>query len=330
MLSEEKRELVRTLYEDFQCYREVARILKISQPTVRRIVLNLHKHEKKKLGRPPKITSRQTTAIKRSVESINRSGQRVTSKKIQSECQLTHVSDRTVRSTMRRMNLDFKKAINTIVLTKKHQQKRLDKATEWIADAQQWSKVVFSDEKRFNMDGPDSWSSWVREGQQIVRNKRQQGGVNVQVWGMLTPNHYLMVFKLDQRSKSKDYIKFLSSTVKPILDASFDEDYILQQDNASIHVSSDSLGWMDRVGLTTMGWPSKSPDMNIIENCWHMIAARVYDCHQHSNKDELWAAIQAAVEEINENDRDKLIALTDSIPRRLLEVIKKKGGMSKY
>lgn len=62
----------------------------------------------------------------------------------------------------------------------------------------------------------------------------------------------------------------------PILDASFEDDYIFQQD-ASIHASQESRDWMDEAGLVTMEWPSLSPDMNIIENCWSMISEKVYD-----------------------------------------------------
>lgn len=150
---------------------------------------------------------------------------------------------------------------------KPQRQDKLKKAHEWIADSLPIHKMVYTDEKRFNLDGPDSWSSWMGKNDVVTRNKRQQGGGNVQIWGMLLPNHTLVVFQLHHRSNSKDYIKFLSSNIKPILDAQFDGDYIFQQDDASIHVSAKSLDWMDEVGLERVEWPSKSPDLNIIENC---------------------------------------------------------------
>lgn len=140
---------------------------------------------------------------------------------------------------------------------------------------------------------------------------------------MLMPDHTLSIHRLHQRSKSKDYIKFLRADIKPALDGLFGDAYVFQQDNASIHVSEEALDWMDSVGLETMEWPA---NLNIIENCWHMIASRVYDRQQINNFNELWAASQEAVKKINEDDRDKLIHLRESIPRRLLHVIELKGA----
>lgn len=226
--------------------------------------------------------------------------------------------------------MEFKSATIEIVLSAEHRKKRLELANKWISDSHPWSKVVFTDEKRYNLDGPDSWASWVREGEENIRNKRQQGGGNVQVWGMLMPDHTLCVHRLHQRSKSKDYIEFLRTDVKPVLDGLFGDDYVFQQDNATIHVSEEALDWIDSVGLETMEWPARSPDLNIIENCWNMIASRAYDRDQFTSFDELWVAIQEAVDQINRDDRDKLVHLRESIPRRLLEVIRLKGAKTKY
>lgn len=330
MISEELKQLIKTHYEDLQSYRGVARLLKISFPTVKRAVLDLYKKQKKRKGPASKLTKYQITSIKRCVEALKKSGERVTSRKVQRECNLDHVTTRTVRNHLNRLNYTFKVAKQVIKLTSAQRKKRVELATQWISDSHPWDKVVFTDEKRYNLDGPDSWGSYCRKGEEVERNKRQQGGGNVQVWGMLMPDHTLSVFRLHQRSKSKDYIKFLNKDIKPVLDALFDEDYIFQQDNASFHVSDESLEWMDNVGLTTMEWPARSPDLNIIENCWHLIASRVYDRRQFSKQDEIWAAIQNAVEHINTHDRDTLKRLRESIPRRLLAVIKAKGESTKY
>lgn len=172
-------------------------------------------------------------------------------------------------------------------------------AKQWIESNHRWSHVIFTDEKRFNLDGPDSWCSWMREESSITRQKRQQGGQSVQVWGMIMPGNIFLVFLLSQRSKSSDYIKFLKNYVKPLLDTYDSDDLIFQQDNASIHVSKSTHEWIEKSGIKTMRWPSKSPDLNIIENVWSILSSMVYDGPQFDNKDALWMKIQQCAEEIN-------------------------------
>ena len=54
-------------------------------------------------------------------------------------------------------------------------------------------------------------------------------------------------------------------------------DFVLEQDNCSIHVSKLMKEWMAKVNMTTLEWPARSPDLNLIENVWEMLAQLVYD-----------------------------------------------------
>ncbi|KAG6604479.1 putative retroelement [Phytophthora cinnamomi] len=77
-----------------------------------------------------------------------------------------------------------------------------------------------------------------------------------------------------------------------------------------------------------MVWPARSPDCNPIENVWSAMAAKVYaHGRQYHNVADLEAAIMAAWDAIQ---LDYLLKLVESMPRRCLAVIKKKGGLTKY
>lgn len=269
-------------------------------------------------------------AIKRQVANLSESQVKITANKIIEECNLSHVTTRTVRRALRRVDFNYIEAEKRIQLTSDQKRKRVEMATMWLDAMWPWDKVVWSDEKRFNLDGPDSWSTWVRKGQIVERNRRQQGGASLQIWGMLMPDGTLVYRELHQRSKSEDYIELLREFVKPYLDCELDENYIFQQDNASIHVSRQTSEWMRGENLSFMEWPSKSPDLSPIENVWSLLSSIVYDGKQFNNVKDLREAIERAVNHINNRDRHKVMNIRDSIQRRLRLCIGAKGGRIKY
>ena len=79
------------------------------------------------------------------------------------------------------------------MLTKKHKLDRMRIISNWIAKNLEWEKVIFSDKKRFSMDGPDNWKTYTHKNVKIVREKRQCGGGSINVWMMSLPNGLLAI-----------------------------------------------------------------------------------------------------------------------------------------
>lgn len=48
-----------------------------------------------------------------------------------------------------------------------------------------------------------------------------------------------------------------------------------QEDNLPCHVSRQANQWKTKNGINTLQWPSKSPDINNIDNLWNMMKLKL-------------------------------------------------------
>ena len=93
------------------------------------------------------------------------------------------------------------------------------------------------------------------------------------------------------------------------------------------HKSRSTLNYLDNKQVCVLAdWPSQSPDINIIENLWSILTSKVYK-RSPKSADELWKAIEEKYYSI---DDYVIVALYDSIPKRLKAVLQSKGGNTKY
>ena len=77
-----------------------------------------------------------------------------------------------------------------------------------------------------------------------------------------------------------------------------------------------------------LGWPAKSPDLNIIENVWSILARDVYEnSRQFDTVTQLKIAIEQAWERLSP---EKLKKLYDSCHRRMISVIQRSGKATFY
>lgn len=110
---------IRRLYELHKGYGKVSKLLNIPRETVARIVKRCDDKPKLKRGPLKLISNRDNTLIKKTVRNSNAIGARCTARKLQMECNLQHVSKRTIQRHVKTLKFNYKSATKMIELSKK-------------------------------------------------------------------------------------------------------------------------------------------------------------------------------------------------------------------
>lgn len=276
-------------------------------------------------GRPSSVTAREKRLIiKRAIS------RKQTSTEIKRELNLRY-SARTVRRVLQKETIvHYGKLKSQPPLTKVQKRLRLEFAKKYIAMGKKWDDVVFSDEKRFNLDGPDGYRYFwydLRK-QKEVFSKRKFGGGSLMIWGGFATVGTTPIVFVQGKMNSESYVDILADNLLPIAPLITSGDYLFQQDNAAVHVSESSRSWFEANFVKLLEWPAQSPDLNPMENLWGILAREVYkNGMQYKNKQELMTSIKKAWKNIPKN---VLKELTNSMTSRLIKVIEKKGDIINY
>jgi transposase len=306
--------------------RQIASTIKRSAKVVNNYVQDKDGYgQKKSPGRPMLLSDRDKRVLSREIRQTGASVKDVMAKTGVPGSRWT--SWRAVKSTG---NVEYCMGQRRPAWKEHHLQARLEFATSHITWTTEWDKVVFSDEKKWNLDGPDGckyyWHDFRDEPHWF--SKRVQGGASVMTWGGFVTGGLTQLKIKQGRLNSKDYQDLLSDALLPRGVAIGGPGWIFQQDNAPIHVSHSSMQWLQEHGVRTINWPALSPDLNPIENIWGIMVRKVYaNGRQFQNVTELKNAIIAAWGSIRRNLREKL---SRSMHGRCIKVLQANGGSCKH
>ncbi|KAK9506085.1 hypothetical protein O3M35_008083 [Rhynocoris fuscipes] len=319
-LTEIEQQRIMDLKRGGMTQRQIARELNRSQGVVKNFLIcgpdNYGKN--KRSGRPPKFSKQVKRAVLREISKTGASSAQIV-RRFNLGCDASLVRKWITQSKF----LKYCKANRKPQLKKHHLQRRLQFAENHIQDSKKWSSVIFSDEKKFNLDGPDGfnyyWHDLRKEKKMMSRRSHWGGGV--MVWAAFNEKGKSQIAFISGKMNAISYQNVLQEFLFPFITLLEEEQLIFQQDNAPIHTARSTKQWLQDFGINILDWPPLSPDLNPIENLWGIMAREIYDIQKPEiqNLDELKERITQAWENIPEST---LINLVRSVPKRLLQALK--------
>jgi len=245
----------------------------------------------------------------------------------------TDISNSTARNVLKNNKYRYKTVKEKWILTEKHRKERVLWAKQHVSKPlEYWKRVVFTDECRIQRN-PKKQKLWAPEGMEIPATESDRWQGSIMVWGALTSEKVSLLHIIDGEWKSKNYLDMLKARLLKNLrnlhpkNTGGDEKkrLIFQQDGASIHTTSMIMDYFQKNQIEVVSWPSKSPDLNLIESVWSYLKdklQRSYDSVEELEEDVLnqWKAIPFWFIE----------NLYNSFPRRIQAVLDAEGGPTKY
>lgn len=298
---------------------------------VRRFSLKGTPEALKSPGRPKKTTQQTDRAIIR-IASVNPflSSEKILGKIAPEDGK--NISSRTVRRRLVTAGLLSRRPAKKPLLSKKNVKARLAFALEHINwTVEQWKRVVFSDESKFNLFNSDGIQHVRRPAGKRLDPKYtvptvKHGGGSVMVWGCFSAYGMGPLHRIEGIMDKYIYKDILKNIMEPYADEYLPIKYIFQHDNDPKHASKIVKQWFKEAKINVMLWPSQSPDLNPIENLWEILDKQIRS-ENFSNKEKLFQVLQRAWSSI---DYKIIMNLIESMPRRCREVVNSKGYYTKY
>lgn len=139
-------------------------------------------------------------------------------------------------------------------------------------------RILFSDKKDFNLDEPNGlnayWNNLDRDSDVSLQSIEEK---NCLLFGEQFPTNVCWVWFFYERTLDARY--YCNVLEKGLLDeekTKLGDVWKFTRDNTSVHLAEYTLNWFLANEMHTLDWFAMSPDLNIIENVWRMLAREVY------------------------------------------------------
>ncbi len=183
-----------------------------------------------------------------------------------------------------------------------------DKQTK---DMDYWNHVLWSDETKINLFGPDGvkhvwWPPGEEYKYKCVLPTVKHGGASVMVWGCV--------------SAADLYCDILKQSMFPSL-RRLSRRAVFQHDNDHKHTSKTTTALLKKLRVKVTDWPSMSPDLSPIEHLWVILKWKV----EERRVSNIYRLCDVIMEEWKRNPVAACEALVNSMPKRVKAVLENNG-----
>lgn len=305
---------------------EIALEIKRHRNTVSNFLKNSSKYgTNKRSGRKSTIDIR----TKRHIRQLASNGS-MSCRQIKVELGLNVTRQRVQQIIKTDIGLRYENKVPKPPLTKRHKEARIAFAEKYKFWEEEFESVIFSDEKKFNLDGPDGHHKYWRDIRQPRQTcyKRNHGGGSLMVWAAFGARGKSNICFIPSNMNSQIYVDLLDNNLIDYAGELYEDNWTFQQDNAPIHNARHTKEFLRSHNIPVLDWPALSPDLNPIEDLWGILSRNVYSkSKQYSTLKELKTTI---LDEWHKIDMATLQKLVDSMPRRLQHIIIRKGNSISY
>ena len=331
-----KRRATELIHEG-KSYRFAASILGISVGAVQGAVKNKTQHgricKRKGVGRPKKLTPRdvRTIVIAAKLKPFATHEEML----ISVQNRIPPITVRTFLNYLKREGLRSPKAKSKPFVNAYQRLCRLHWARELLLKPSHfWTKVVYSDETRIMLYCNDGRVRVTcRKGEEYHPkhvNPTIKHGLSLTLWACISYNGVgrLRILGQNEKMNAQWYIRVLQEEVLPSLLQLYPGRMpFFQDDGAPCHRATTVVRRRTELRIKHLPWVGQSPDVNPIENLWSFLKHRVRKRHPKTRTE----LIQVVSEVWNNEISLSLVRkLCFSVPRRLRQVVVKRGFQTKY
>jgi hypothetical protein len=244
------------------------------------------------------------------------------------------ISVPTVPKRLKERGLSAKTPATDPRLTLEHRRARLEFAHQYVNwGDNEWKNVLFTDESRFSPRSPvGREKAWRRPGKRYsqccISPRTRYNGGGIMIWaGISFEAHTDLVFVDNGAMTAHRYIlECIEPYIVPY--APFiGNNFLFMDDNTDPHMARIVVRYLEQVGIRRLPWSANSPDLNPIEHVWDFLGKRV---RRRQPRPETLNGLRVALhEEWAQIPQDYITPLIQSMPNRLRDVIRARGGRVK-
>ncbi|GFX69030.1 transposable element Tcb2 transposase [Trichonephila clavipes] len=192
------------------------------------------------------------------------------------------ISPKSVATCLRGGGLYARRPVVCVPLTKQHRTARL----QWYREhhnwtEQDWACVLFSDDRRFSLSLDCRHQLIWRESgtpyrPENIQEKDRYPTCSIMVWaGIMINGRTRLHVVANGTMTGQRYIDEVLLPHVRLFRVAVGDKFVFMDDNATGHRTLAVQDCLDREGIQRLVWPTRSPDLNPIENMWDALGRQV-------------------------------------------------------